>query len=78
MRMGQRVRPKPKARTDGQLRRCVRRAAVAWVGQVRLVTIDRGGVLLAGYERAFIGEGRRGSDMQFRQVWWCLPNLASR
>lgn len=43
------------------------------LAQVRLVQIDRGGVLLAGYERVQVGEGRRAQEQQFRQTWWCVP-----
>lgn len=43
------------------------------LARVRLLAIDRGGVLIAGYERVLVGEGRRAEDAQFRQAWWCVP-----
>ncbi|MFD1894963.1 hypothetical protein H0I39_04040 [Ottowia beijingensis] len=44
--------------------------------QVRLLQIDRGGVLLTGYERVLIESDCPGGNMPFRQTWWCLPSPA--
>ena len=40
---------------------------------VRLVKIDRGGVLLTGQEWDHASDGRQIVRMPFRQSWWCVP-----
>lgn len=49
------------------------RPVLAPLSDVRLVKIDRGGVLLAGVEWDHAHDGEKVARMQFRQTWWCVP-----
>lgn len=46
------------------------------LAQVRLLTINRGGVLITGIERVRVGQERSAVGQFFQQTWWCVPTTA--
>ncbi len=43
------------------------------LSNVRLVKIDRGGVLLAGLESVDSHDGQQMRRTRWQQTWWCVP-----